>query len=78
MRNIAIVEDNDNAAKMKQKLTDDERAKLVEEGKTLKAKIAEIEEESKKITDSKKYEDFEDARYYPVSEEDRKNANDFP
>ena len=40
---------NDNAAKMKQKLTDDERAKLVEEGKTLKAKIAEIEEESKKI-----------------------------
>ena len=40
---------NDNAAKMKQKLTDEERAKLVEEGKTLKAKIAEIEEESKKI-----------------------------
>lgn len=40
---------NDNAAKMKQKLSDDERAKLVEEGKTLKNKIAEIEEESKKI-----------------------------
>lgn len=40
---------NDNAAKMKQKLTDDERAKLVEEGKTLKNKIAEIEEESKKV-----------------------------
>ncbi|MCH5150629.1 MAG: serine--tRNA ligase [Spirochaetales bacterium] len=40
---------NDNAAKMKQKLTDDERAKLIEEGKTLKSKISEIEEESKKI-----------------------------
>lgn len=40
---------NDNAAKMKQKLSDDERTKLVEEGKTLKNKIAEIEEESKKI-----------------------------
>lgn len=40
---------NDNAAKMKQKLTDDERAKLIEEGKTLKSKISEIEEGSKKI-----------------------------
>lgn len=40
---------NENANKMKQKLSDDERNRLIEEGKTLKIDIARLEEESREI-----------------------------
>ncbi len=43
---------NENSAKMKQKLSDDERTKLIEEGKDLKTKIAALEEEIKVYEDN--------------------------
>lgn len=42
-------ERNENAAKMKQKLSGEERESLTEEGKKLKRKIAELEEQSKAV-----------------------------
>ncbi len=41
---------NENAGRMKQKLADDERAKLIEEGKNLKNDIAEIESKLNEIS----------------------------
>jgi len=40
---------NENAAKMKAKLSDDERAKLVEEGKQIKNDIAKLEEDERLV-----------------------------
>jgi len=40
---------NENAAAMKQKLDNDARASLIEAGKTIKAEISEVENETKKV-----------------------------